>query len=85
MHQIKITDIQDFLIECQPKLQKVFNNCSFHNMEASLAHLNEEAVKQFESIKYKSKKLIGKEYSDFLISSEAVGMVIDNEINFIKA
>ena len=54
-------------------------------MEASLAHLNEEAVKQFASLKYKSKKLIGKEYSDFLISSEAVGMVIDNEFNFIKA
>ena len=51
-------------------------------MEANLAHLNEEAFKQFESLKYKSKKLIGKEYSDSLISSEAVGMLIDNEINF---
>ena len=51
-------------------------------MEANLAHLNEEAFKQFESLKYKSKKLIGKEYSDSLIPSEAVGMLIDNKINF---
>lgn len=52
-------------------------------METSLAHLNEEAVKRFASLEDISKKLIGKEYSDFLMSSEAVGMVIDNEIFMI--
>ena len=83
VHQIIIelhADIQDFLIECQPKLQKVFNNCSLYNTVASLAHLNVEAVKHFASLVDKSKRLIGIEHSDILKSSEAVGMVITNNI-----
>ena len=74
---IKITGIQDFLIECQPKLQKVFNNCGFHNTEGSLALLNEQTVRQLALLEEKSKRLIGKECSDFLTSSEDAGIHSD--------
>ena len=70
-----ITGVQDFLIECQPKLQKVFNNCGFHNTEGSLALLNEQTVRQLALLEENSKRLIGKESSHFLTSTEVAGIV----------
>ena len=54
-------DVKDFLTECRPKLQNVFNSCKFHHVDACLAKLHEHTVETMAFLKGMARSLLGHE------------------------
>ena len=72
------TGVKEFLIESRPKLQAVFGNCSFDNVDACVANLNEETVKRIARLEEIGRKLLGRDYPRRDSTSDSEGMQFYN-------
>ena len=69
------TGVQHFLIECQPKLQRVFDSCSFCNTEKSLSILNERVIQLSALLKETTNRLVDNDCSIILPHIDDAGML----------
>lgn len=53
------TDVKEFLIESRPKLQAVFGECGFNNVDMCIADLNEDTIKRVCQLEDLARKLLG--------------------------